>query len=242
MPDPRYTDDERALILRRAAELQLRQGEAVHRLSELERDAADAGIDPLLVRRVARELAPGAGADADARSDAVGDARVVVRRRVDGARTPLASGAVLGAIRRHSPQLGEVRGLGDGFEWRYDTGYSASAVVLTPSGPDGVDVEVSGRFEMRQLMLRVVPAGAAALAALGAASSALPALGVAALGLGTLAAGLAVSQAIWRRVARREQARLERMADAVADALAHDAAAHAGPDADDPALLPREPR
>ena len=40
MPDPRFTDDERALILRRAAELQQRQGEAVHRLSELERDAA----------------------------------------------------------------------------------------------------------------------------------------------------------------------------------------------------------
>jgi hypothetical protein len=121
MPDPRYTDDERALILRRAAELQQRQGEAVHALSELERAAAAAGIDPLLVRRVARELAPGAGAEPDTRHDAAGDARVVVRRRVDDARTPLASSAVLGAIRRHSPVLGEVRGLGDGFEWRYDT-------------------------------------------------------------------------------------------------------------------------
>ena len=59
MPDPRYTDDERALILRRAAELQLRQGEAMHALSELERDAAAAGIDPLLVRRVALQLRQG---------------------------------------------------------------------------------------------------------------------------------------------------------------------------------------
>ena len=155
MPDPRYTDDERALILRRAAELQLRQGEAVHALSELERDAAAAGIDPLLVRRVARELAPGAGAEVGTRHDAAGDARVLVRRRVDVARLPLASGAVLGAIRRHSPVLGEVRGLGDGFEWRYDTGYSATAVVLSPTAAGAVDVEVTANFEGRQFMLQL---------------------------------------------------------------------------------------
>ena len=235
MPDPRFTDDERALILRRAAELQLRQGEAVHRLSELERDAAAAGIDPLLVRRVARELAPGAGVETGARQDAASDARVVVRRRVDEVRTPLASSAVLGAIRRHSPVLGEVRGLGDGFEWRYDTGYSASAVVLTPSGPGGVDVEVTGRFEGRQVVMHLVPAGAAALATLGSLG-ARPARAVAAHGAGTRAARRAAPRRRWRRGARREQVRLERMADAVADALAHDATS------DDPTVLPREPR
>jgi hypothetical protein len=226
MPDLRFTDDERALILRRAAELQLRQGEAVHGLAELERDAAAAGIDPLLVRRVARELVPGAGVATRTRHDAAVDARVVVRRRVQDARLPLASGAVLGAIRRHSPELGEVRGLGGGFEWRYDTGYSASAVVLAPSGAGAVDVEVTGHFEGRQFVMRLVPAGAAFLAVLGSAG-ALPALGVAAVGLGTLAGGLAASHAIWRRVARREQVRLERMADAVADALVRDATSDA---------------
>ncbi|GLC26233.1 hypothetical protein [Roseisolibacter agri] len=235
MPDPRFTDDERALILRRAAELQQRQGDAVHALSELERDAAAAGIDPLLVRRVARELAPGAGAETDTRQDATSDARVVVRRRVEEARTPLASGAVLGAIRRHSPVLGEVRALGHGFEWRYDTGYSASSVVLTPSGAGGVDVEVTGRFEGRQIVMHLVPAAAAALATLGGLGE-LSGLAVAAIGAGTLAAGLTASRLLWRRVARREQGRLERMADAVADALAHDATS------DDTPVLPREPR
>lgn len=222
MPEPQYTDDERALILRRAAELQLRQGEAVHRLSDLERDAEAAGIDPALVRRAARDLSPGAGAESGTRHDAAGDARVVVRRRVEGARLPLASGAVLGAIRRHSPELGEVRDLGDGFEWRYDTGYSASAVVLAPSGAGAVDVEVTGLFEGRHFMLHLLaPAAVAALAAL-VSAAALPAAGIAAVGVGTLAGGLAGARAVWRRLARREQARLDRMADAVVDALADD--------------------
>ncbi|MGZ8470767.1 MAG: hypothetical protein ACXW61_14010 [Gemmatirosa sp.] len=226
MSEPHFTDDERALILRRAAELQLRQGEAVHRLSDVEHDAAAAGIDPRLVRRVARELGPAVPDVAGTRAQAAGDARVVVRRRADDVRLPIASSAVLGAIRRHSPELGEVRGLGDGFEWRYDTGYSASAVVLAPSGTGAVDVEVTGDFEGRHLMLHLAPFALAGITALATAAM-LPALGTAALGVGTLAGGLAGARAIWRRVARREQVRLERLADAVVDALAADRASDA---------------
>ena len=53
---PRYSDEESALILQRAAELQAREGRSLS-LPELEAAAAEAGIDVALVRRAAQEVA-----------------------------------------------------------------------------------------------------------------------------------------------------------------------------------------
>lgn len=53
---PKYSDEESALILQRAAELQAREGRGLS-LEELESAAAEAGIDVALVRQAARDVA-----------------------------------------------------------------------------------------------------------------------------------------------------------------------------------------
>lgn len=53
--DPRFSDDQSALILQRAAELQAQLGRGLS-LTELEAAASEAGIDTALVRRAAAEL------------------------------------------------------------------------------------------------------------------------------------------------------------------------------------------
>jgi hypothetical protein len=53
---PKFSDEESALILQRAAELQAREGRSLS-LRELEVAAAEAGIDVALVRRAAEEVA-----------------------------------------------------------------------------------------------------------------------------------------------------------------------------------------
>lgn len=55
---PKYSDEESALILQRAAELQAKEGHSLS-LPELEAAAAEAGIDVALVRRAAQEVALG---------------------------------------------------------------------------------------------------------------------------------------------------------------------------------------
>jgi hypothetical protein len=53
---PKFSDEESALILHRAAELQAKEGRGLS-LHELETAAAEAGIDVALVRRAAKEVA-----------------------------------------------------------------------------------------------------------------------------------------------------------------------------------------
>jgi len=53
---PKFSDEESALILQRAAELQAREGRSLS-LRELEAAAAEVGIDVALVRRAAEEVA-----------------------------------------------------------------------------------------------------------------------------------------------------------------------------------------
>lgn len=55
---PKFSDEESALILQRAAELQAKEGRSLS-LHELEAAAAEAGIDVALVRRAAHEVAMG---------------------------------------------------------------------------------------------------------------------------------------------------------------------------------------
>lgn len=60
---PKYSDEESALILHRAAELQAKEGRSLS-LPELEAAAAEVGIDVALVRRAAHEVALGGPAPA----------------------------------------------------------------------------------------------------------------------------------------------------------------------------------
>lgn len=220
MSDPRYTDEQMALILRRAAELQARGEDAVHRLRDIQRAAAEAGIDPALVARAAAELAGALPSPNDPlQGDLFGASRrIVIDRWIENPTVSATSPQVLAAIRKHAPELGQVRQIGDGIEWRCGTGYSEWVVMVSPSGR-GVRVQVAGSFEGRHFMLNFaalgvgVASGLAMLAIAPPLAAALP-VGIGAWGFAGLGA-----RGLWNRSARRELERLERLADAAAAAL-----------------------
>jgi hypothetical protein len=220
MSDPRYTDEQMAIILRRAAELQERGEDAVHRLRDIQRAAAEAGIDPALVARAAAELA-GAVQVADDPLD--GDLfgaprRIVVDRWVEHPTVSATSPQVLSAIRQHTPELGEVRQIGDGIEWRCSSGYSEWVVVVSPSGP-GVRVHAAGSYEGRHFMLNLSALGLGIAGGVAAMAIAPVALAATAVGLGVFGGGVIGARSIWNGSARRERDRLVRLADAAAAAL-----------------------
>ncbi len=220
MTDFRYTDEQMALILRRAAELQARGEDAVHRLQDIQRAAAEAGIDPTLVARAAAELAgalPTQHTPLD--SDLFGASRrIVVDRWVEHPAVSATSPQVLSAIRQHAPELGEVRQIGDGMEWRCSTGYSEWVVVVSPSGR-GVRVHVAGSFEKRHFMLNIVALGAGVVGGLAALSVAPVLVAAGAVGLGVTGGGFIGARVIWNRSAAHELERLERLAEAAVAAL-----------------------
>ena len=220
MTDPRYTDEQMAVILRRAAELQARGEDAVHRLQDIQRAAGEAGIDPALVARAAAELA---GALPSTRGPLDGDLfgasrRIVIDRWVEGPTAAATSPQVLAAIREHAPELGEVKQIGDGIEWRCSTGYSEWIVVVSPSGR-GVRVHVAGSFEGRHFMLNFGALVVGVGSGLGAMSIAPILAASISVGVGALAGAALVARELWNRSARHERKRLERLADATAAAL-----------------------
>lgn len=99
--DSSYSEQESALILQRAAELQAQQGRSLS-LPELESAASEAGIDVALVRRAAQEvttLSPAAPAAAPARGGALGSPlRLVHERVIDGPIDPSRISAIQAEI------------------------------------------------------------------------------------------------------------------------------------------------
>ena len=113
--DDVYSDDEVALILRRAAELQ--PGRALS-LAEIEAAAAEAGIETALVRRAATELRtqPEARAPAPA-TGAFGPVSLVFERSVPRVIGPSEHASLLAEIRRHLTSAGKVEQYGDELIW-----------------------------------------------------------------------------------------------------------------------------
>jgi hypothetical protein len=111
MADEHYSEDEAALILRRAAEIQ--PGRTMS-LAELEAVADEAGIERSLVRQAAMEIR---SAKPTTTSDPIGLMRVVHERSVPARLQVDAREAMLAEIRRHLPGSGRLEQLGDELIW-----------------------------------------------------------------------------------------------------------------------------
>ncbi len=114
---PKFSDEETALILRRAAELQAKEGRGLS-LRELEAAAAEAGIDVALVRRAAEEVAvAGPPAPAPASGGVLGSPLHLVHEHV----VPGADGGTwedeLTEIRRRLGLEGRVEASGRQLAW-----------------------------------------------------------------------------------------------------------------------------
>jgi hypothetical protein len=111
-----YTEEEAALILRRAAELAPAQTMS---LAELEAVADEAGLDKALIRRAAVELRE-RGRDPLPLDEAgvFGPTRTVYERIAAGAIDAQAWSRIVAEIRRHVDEPGHLEEIGDELIWR----------------------------------------------------------------------------------------------------------------------------
>lgn len=128
MVEDRYPDDETALILRRAAELQGMAPDAVTAptLADLEQVADEAGIEPRYVRQAAAEVAASRGGQASPR----------LRRTLAGELPPSAFDALVEEIRAATGMTGHATMTGRGFTW-------TSASPGQPAPPRAITVTVA---------------------------------------------------------------------------------------------------
>ncbi len=230
--DRRYSREEFALVLRRAAELQNQRGEQPAAgdsiagaegmsLAEMQAVARDVGIDPARVADAAA-LLPKAEQDALTRYLG-GPFRYSLERSVPGALPPRASGRVLEAIRRAAADQGKTSEVHGALEWRHSDEVVKFGVNVTPHD-EHTNIQVVldrggagflvGFLTFIPLLLAFVITGASLELGLAAGLS--------------LFAGLTV---IWqfgaRALMRRNSAKWRALAEQVLDASAHAVHEHA---------------
>lgn len=230
--DRRYTDREVALILRRAAELEEREGVEVKArgisLSDLEQIASDVGLDLMRIRRAALELEGGRRFRG---STVLGPppSRTAVR----GVEAPL-SGASLRelvrAIDDHVDAPGTVSEALGTVRWTASDRWSTTQVAVAPS-PAGTTIKVHERIEPRvRGLLHFVPTVWGAMAGIAiTASVGIAVLPGAAILAGCALVGTAAGRGVWEILSERSQRRVDELAGdlatharAVADAAARE--------------------
>lgn len=215
----KYTDQEVALILRTAVNMQ-RDGAARTEglsLTELRDIAQEIGVDPDLVSEAAQRV-PSADPGPAARFFG-GSSRLDLHATYDMSLSPDGVQQVLAAIRSAMEHQGEVNEVMGAVEWKSVGQPSQLAVTVSPRA-EGTDVHV------------VADRGAAALltgfgsiglgAALAAITGAIVEPGVAggvSLMAGGVAGGVLLARAIWRRNTRLFREQVDRLLDAMRRAV-----------------------
>lgn len=221
MTDQHFTDQEMALILKRAAELQERADGrgATRSLGEVAEIAAEVGIDRTFVDEAIAELRQPL-----ARAGWLGaPTRFHEERTVPGAVTPDEIGDLLDRVRSELGLHGEVHQVFDGVEWRARAPLGATILTIGPRGHNTRIALTTERADQAGLVI-AASLGVGGLCALGGvviamnvADNALVASAiVAASGLfGTLAS----VRAMWRGVAARWRQRTRNIVADLAEIL-----------------------
>lgn len=234
MTERRFSEDEVALILRKATETSVSSpsgGTAEGlTLEDLKGIGREVGIDPAAIEAAARHVAvtrvQGTG----------GFFGVSLAPRyeatLNGEIPPEKLSEAVAAVRRAMGRQGVVHAEFGGLEWHARDMFGGRYVSLQPSG-GRTHVRVFGNFRDAAFLsatLGGIPVGALSAAIVGAT---LKVLGLSALlGVGTLpvgiVAGVAGARLLWRRLVSRETRALERTASELEWALKEGA----GPDTD----------
>jgi hypothetical protein len=211
-PERKFTDQQMALILKRAAELQATGDEPAHSLESIQQIAGQVGIDPKLVADVAVTL--DRSPDGSSLLGAPSDFRLT--RRVERSQA-IDQAAILATIRDHLPYgAGEMRAVGDGIEWHAGPGDNKTVVAVAP-GPDRTTLRIDTRQH-----------GVKALAYIGGVTAGMLAGGIsialwhapgAALAAAAIGASFAGTRVLWNRHVDRHRQRLRRLLDALSDQL-----------------------
>lgn len=225
MTERRYTDQEVARLLQRAADLDRDSSSgAVARglsLSELREIAAEVGIDPGAVTRAAAELTRAAPSRAGALL--LGDPPVV--RRTTAVPTPLdrtALGRLIEVIDAETPAQGTVGEALGSVRWTSTSRFLSRQVVLQPGRQETV-VRVEERFTDRlRAVIHILPTlyGAGFGLAIGAEALA----GGAGLGAAIAAAGaglgLGLGRGLWNVLRRGSRRRVEHLTERLGEEAA----------------------
>lgn len=221
MSEPRYTDQEVARLLKRAADLdqEAGSGSEVARglsLADLREVAAEAGIDPAAVTRAAAELATPSTSKIP--GFLLGETGLIRRTAaVPGTLDRSGLAHLVSVIDAEAPASGTVGEALGSIRWTATGRFMNRQVVVRPTDTETV-VRVEERFTDRlRAIIHILPAsyGAGGGVALGAAmlgggpSTALAALGGTVVGLG-------LGRALWNGLRARSKGRVERLTQRLA--------------------------
>src|SRR5437879_6241720 len=118
-----------AVILRRAAELQATADDPTHSLESIQQIGQQVGIDPVLIAHAAATLTT---PDRD-RSVIWGDSAAYrLSRRLPAPLRPADHAEIAAIIRDHLPVTGEVRPVGEGFEWHGGPADNKTLITVVP--------------------------------------------------------------------------------------------------------------
>ena len=221
----RYSEEEFALILRKASEIQEAPGEGAGRLSgqgltleEIQSIAGEAGIDPQAVSRAAALLGSKEWEEKKGLADAIlgGPGTYHLDFEVQGRLPQEDYGRLLELIRRTLEHQGEASEVLGGVEWKTVGELSAINVNISPRG-ESTSIQVVGNRGPAAGVTFIFPIAASAIlvGALGAAFEPTSAAGIFSLITGTLGAGFLTARTIWVGGTRKFRKRLTHLMDAV---------------------------
>jgi len=218
-PDRRYSDREVALILRRAAELEDRDGVELKArgisLPELEQIASDVGLDVARIRRAALELEDGRRFRGSA-SLGSPPSRTAVR----GMSVPLVAESLRAVVRAIDDQVdapGTVTEALGTVRWTARDRWLTTQVAVALD-PVGTTIKVHERLEPRlRGLLHLLPTAWGAMAGIvvtaAAGGAVLPGAAIVA---GCALVGAATGRGIWEILSERSQRRVDQLADDLA--------------------------
>jgi len=225
----RYSEEEFALILRKASEIQTPEGTRGEgmgssglTLEEIRSIAREAGMDPEAVTRAAALLGATRWEERSGLAAAIfGDpSKYHLEFEVPGTVSKEEMGRILAEIRRTWEHQGEVSEVLGGLHWKTVGELSAVNVNVSPRG-ESTAIQIVGDRGSAGALTFTFPMMAAAIlvGALGAAFEPTSVAGIVSLVTGTLGAGFLSARTLWTSGSRRFRKRLAGLMDAVSTAV-----------------------
>ncbi len=225
----RYSEEEFALILRKASEIQLSDGSQPGRavaggltLDEIRSIAAEAGIDPEAVTRAVSIIGALEWDEKSGLAAAIfgGPDKYHLDCEIPGTLPPEEMGRILEEIRRAAEHQGAASEVLGGMEWKTVGELSAVNVNISPRGKS-TSIQIVGNRGPAAGMTFIFPMmGAGVLVGiLGATFEPTSAVGIVSLVAGTLGAGFLTARTIWSSTSKKFRARLTRLMDRVSLAV-----------------------
>jgi hypothetical protein len=226
----RYSDEEFALILRKASELQARGPDGAESgvrvdgltLEEMRSIAAEAGMDPDTVTRAASLLGALEWDEKAGRAATIfgGQEKYNIEFELPVRLPPEELGTTLAEVRRIWEHQGKVTEELGGFQWKTVGELSAITVNITPRG-DSTAIQIVGNRGGAAGVTYVFPlmASAILLGALGATFEPTSVGGIVALVSGTVGAGFLTARTLWASSTSRFKKKLNRLTEALSSSL-----------------------